>query len=205
MNNQAKPDFDFIKLLNQGIIDAKGSSEALSFLRPEDIISVGKSLADREADIQGIFSTVITPVNSLVLAIKEARYWSVSDFITEDLDLGPLGQKKRVYFVPVVDVVEVGKEEEYLNSRGLTMCENAPQYLLGLMTQISDHDFDKTFGKKDIVAIGGEGSVFTHPNLNKFALYTSRGIQGKNLNVIALWGHWFSVGRWFFIAEKMKP
>lgn len=204
MVNETTTEERFMSLLQKGIADAKGSAETIAFLTDEDVVELGKTLANREAAAIGeLFSAIITPCNNLSEAIKKGGYdGGVYDHITEQtVPLTPAEGAKRVYFLPVKRNVDIGQEEAYVNEFGLTLCKNAPNYLLGAMVQLSEDKLPDSLKGKDLVA--ADSSVFRDKNGDRCFLYAFRSAGWRSLGLVDL-GYWgWGIGNyWVFLAER---
>ncbi len=201
------PVSDYEKLIKEGITNARGTDKALELLTVTDLTNLGKTLADRQAKIADLFSVVVHPINNLKEGIEQGRYnGGVYDWIKEDYSRVPLVETKgakRVYFVPVTENVTMGEEEAYVEKFGLTLCKNAPNYLLGVMAQLKESDLPGSLFRKDIVATENtDASVFRDKSGVRCFLGTYRHDGGRGLDLVGLDGGW-DVGRdWVFLAER---
>lgn len=199
---------DYDNLIKQGILDAKGSIEdALAMLTPDDLVNLGRTLADRAAKINDLFSVVVEPINNLKEGIDKGHYTSVYDWISNDHSRIPLTETtggKRIYFVPVTENVNTGEEEAYVNKFGLTLCKKAPNYLLGAMSALPENKLPENLKGKDIVAAENEAaSVFQARRGRRCFLHAHRSGDRRLLALVSA-GIWYAVAvrGWVFLAEK---
>ena len=127
----------------KGIENAKGSTDAMSFLTENDCIKLGEELANREAYHKTLFfSVVVSPINDIEDGKNSGHYDWIYDHITgKTVPLQNAADgEKRIYFVPVNETVPEGKEAEFLAKFGKKPVKNAPNYLLGSMAKLEEKD-----------------------------------------------------------------
>ncbi len=197
---------EITSFIQKGIENAKGSPDALTLLREEDLLTLGEALANREADCKTeFFSVVVEPLNDILEGKKVGHYDSIYDWITgKPVPLQKAEGTKRIYFVPVNERVPEGKEAEFLAKYGKKSVTNAPNYLLGAMAKLEEKDLPKKLKGKDFVAVSSEESgVFVLDVDNRCFLRCYRYDGERGLNVVKLAVDWNPDRGWVFLAEDI--
>jgi hypothetical protein len=141
-------------LILRGITEAGGSEDSFSYLTETDLLDLGKRVASRKVKKQDVPSIVVPkPICSWKKGVAFGDYTHVVETVY-NLTLGRARGSKKLYFVPGLAPVDAGKEEAYVNTFGLTLCKNAPEYLLGLLATTPEKKLLKLIGDSDILAFG---------------------------------------------------
>lgn len=186
----------------KGIENAKGSPDAIQFLTEEDCLKLGEELANREVNHKtNFFSVVVDPINDIEDGKKVGHYDVIYYHITsKTVPLQKAQGSKRIYFVPVNERVEQGKEAEFLAKFGKRPVTNAPNYLLGAMAKLEEKDLPDHLKFKDFVAVSSdEKEVFSDHNGNRCFLNCNRRNGKRKLNMVKLTGEWNPEDDWFFL------
>lgn len=194
---------DYSNLIEQGIRDAKGPREALAMLTPEDILDLGRMLADREARIGDLFSVVVSPVNDIGTAIKKGDYSRVNEKVNGISLVEAIGSK-RLYFLPISEDVAYGEEEAYANKHGLTLCKESPNYLFGAMALLTEARIPKMLDGNDFVSIENGFSYFQDQCGYPCAVRVRRREGVRELDTICLKGCLKASDKWILITEKRR-
>jgi hypothetical protein len=168
--------YDAYSLILKGIEDAKGSPRALNYLIEDDFFNIGIRLANRESVYnRELFSIVVRPVASLKEIIKNGKHDTHSDLDFSVINFNPeVSGEKKVYFVPVNEVVPEGTEEEYLKNFGKQPLKNAVEYFFGIIVAIKLSDLPGDLSSKEIVAVSlEEQGIFLSQDGNKCFLSVS--------------------------------
>lgn len=156
----------------------------------------------------GLFSVIIDPVNSIETALETGRFNSVSRWILEDYNRVPLVQtteRKRIYFVPMIDSVSSGKEELYVSKFNLVLCENTPNYLLGAMVNLKERDLPEELDGKGIIAIDrNTNTVFESEFYDRCTLHVCRKSSQRRLRLCGLDFNWEVERGLMLLAEEPK-
>lgn len=151
------------------------------------------------------FSILVSPINSINDAIEKGNYSSVYEHIS--LTTAPLVEvtgEKRIYFVPISKNVTTGGEELYLNKFGLTLCKNAPNYLLGATTVLPENKIPAELkGKSFVAAESVSSSGFVDRSIDRCCLCVDRGGDERRLDIVRVFGNWDAGNDWMFLAEKL--
>lgn len=188
----------------KGITDAKGSVDAIEFLTEQDCLKLGEELANREAIHKTeFFSIVCEPINDIEEGKAKGHYDSIYDHINpKTVPLQKAEGVKRIYFIPVTERVEEGKEAEFLAKFGKRPVTNAPNYLLGAMAKLTEDELPENLKLKDFVAVSGdEKEVFSGHLSRRCFLICDRRDGRRRLDVVALAGAWNPEDVWCFLAE----
>lgn len=131
-NKKVSSTDDIYSLILEGVSQAKGTEKAIEFLTEEDCLKIGEELANREAlKNTPFFSIIVDPINDIEEGKKLGHYDLIYDYISsETVPLQKAEGKKRIYFIPVTERVEEGKEVKFLAKYGKRPVKNAPNYLL---------------------------------------------------------------------------
>ena len=194
---------DILSFIRKGIEDAKGSLDAIQLLTQADCIKLGEELANREALIKTpFFSVMVNPINDIEEGKTTGNYDSIYDWITVNtVPLEKAEGAKRIYFVPVTEQVEEGKEAEFLAKYGKKPVVNAPNYLLGAMAKLKESDLPEELKLKDLVAVAD--GVFLNHSGNRCFLNCNRRSGERKLNMVKLLGDWYADNAWVFLAEEL--
>ncbi len=194
---------EIISFIRKGIENAKGSPDAIELLTETDCLKLGEGLADREALLKTpFFSVMVNPINNIEEGKTTGNYDSSYNWITaNNVLLEKAEGSKRIYFIPVTENVEEGKEAEFLAKYGKKPVTNAPNYLLGAMAKLKESDLPEGLKLKDLVAVAD--GVFLYHDGNRCSLYCRRRSGERKLNVVFLNGEWSADRDWVFLAEEL--
>lgn len=144
----------------------------------------------------------VDPINDVEQGIREGNLTSHYDFITnETVKLVPAQGRKRVYVVPFNETVGQNDYAARLAEYGLKPCQNAPNYLLGLLKQVPEHEMPQELANKHIVAAEPKtpSSVFQGRDGDQCFLYACRLGANRGLDLRDVSREWD--GYWAFLAE----
>jgi hypothetical protein len=156
------------------------------------------------------FSLMVTPINSIENAKETSHYDSISSyFFSEIVQLQQAEGIKRIYFIPVNERVEEGKEVEYLAKFGKKPVTHAPNYLLGAMAQCKHAELPKELKYTNIVAVSTAKFDFFHFDGKSFFLCCHHLNGGRReLSMARLYSGWGSSIPtniyWMFTAEDIE-
>jgi hypothetical protein len=197
-------DEEIVFFIKKGIENAKGSSELIFFLTEDDCQKLGEQLANREAfKNTTFFSVVVDPINNIEEGKKIGHYDSIYDHISQKtIPLQKAIGAKRIYFVPVNERVEEGRETEFLAKFGKRPVTNAPNYLLGAMAKLEEKDLPENLKLKDFVAVSSdEKEAFSDRGGYPCFLACNRSDGGRELLMVKLVYEWHLNHGWVFLAE----
>ncbi len=150
------------------------------------------------------FSVTSSPIDDIEEGKKLGKYDWIYDWITpEHTPLQKAEGEKTIYFVPVDEDVESGKETEFLAKHGMKLVENSPNYLLGAMAKLSKSDLPENLKNKDLVAMSA-ASVFQDESGDRCFLYVSLDGGRRRLGFVRLDGGWYAGRGWVFLAEPLE-
>ncbi len=168
---------DVLKHILEGITAGKGTPGALVFLEPQDLINLGKILADREAQIDDLFSAVIEPISSFHEGFIKGDFDPEEENLMSNLEriiLSTLTASKRVYFVPIEKKQTIEQIEILLKSKGLKLCANPVHYLLGALAMWAETHLPSSLDDIDIVAINKDAYLSDPDSSNDVVFSVSR-------------------------------
>lgn len=149
------------------------------------------------------FSKIVSPICDIEVGKKEGNYtWMYDWLTTEHIPLAKVSVKKEVYLVPLTETVE-GTEsiQKYLKERRFKLCEHAPQYLLGLMKEVTQNELPNP--SWIVAAEDTAASVFQDDDGDRCFLLVRRSEGGRKLHLVSLGGYWGAGLGWVFLAEKL--
>lgn len=154
---------EIYSLILKGILDAKGSEKAIELLNEKDCFKIGEDLANREAlRNTNFFSVVIDPINDIEEGKAKGYYDLIDDSVNiKNFPLRRAEGLKRLYFVPITEIVEEGKEAEYLVKFRKRPVKNATNYFLGAMAKIGQEDLPENLISKNFVALMCDEEVYS--------------------------------------------
>ena len=149
----------------------------------------------------------INPINTAEEGIAQGHHTGHYGFITDKtVPLQPVQGAKNLYLVCFNRTIGETECAELLRAEGKRPCQNAPQYLLGLMASVPEDKMPEELRNKDIVAaeLDNKASVFSDRFGGRCFLYVFRDGGGyRRLNLASVGGRWS--GSWAFLAEDLVP
>lgn len=143
------------------IVTNGGKTADIDFVTKEDIAALGKKAAQRSAKMNTVFhSWDITPVNSPNELTSSNVNFHPSERELRDgsYKLPKAVGTKKVYLMSFKKL-NMRRMTEVMKEYGKKPCENAPNYLLGLLQQVPASEMPAEFENKNIVA-GGVQHIF---------------------------------------------
>ena len=148
----------------------------------------------------------ISPINTAEEGIAQGHYTDHYRFIKDKtVPLQPVQGAKSLHLVCFDRTIGETEYVELLRAEGKQPCRNAPQYLLGLMAQVTEDKMPEELRNKDLVAAepDNKSSVFTGRFGYRCFLYVLRGGVFRRLDLTAVGRRGFD--RWAFLAEDLVP
>lgn len=144
----------------------------------------------------------VKPINNVEEGIKQGNYTSHYDYIIEKtVPLKEVTEEKEITLVCFNRTIGETEYIELLKQEGLKPCEDAPNYLLGLMAQYKESDLLEEFKNKDIIA-ANVSSVFTDEFGHPCFLYVYRHGRDRGLVLARVGRGWFD--DCVFLAESLE-
>ena len=152
------------------------------------------------------FSIEVEPINDIEEGKKTGHYDSIYDHISsKTVPLQKAIGKKRIYFIPVNERVEQGKEAEFLAKYGKRPVTNAPNYLLGAMTKLQKKDLPDRLKRKDIIAVSSDKKeVFIDRRGRPCFLSSFHRSDSRRLRLVSLKDVSRPCYVWDFLAEDIQ-
>lgn len=150
-----------------------------------------------------LFSKTVSPICDITIGKEKGNYTYVYDHITpETVPLQSCQGEKKVYLVPLTETVEgIEGVTAYLKAFGLKPCQNAPQYLLGLMACTEQSELPNL--SWIVAAEDAAASVFRDDGDDRCFLLVFRSGGGRKLRLVLLDGRWDADRDWVFLAEDL--
>lgn len=148
----------------------------------------------------------INPVCTAEEGIRVGHYDDHYSFITnETVPIQPVQGAKNLHLVCFNRTISGTEYVELLRAEGKRPCQNAPQYLLGLMAAVPENQMPVELRDKDLVAAepGNKSSAFTNKNGNRCFLCVIRNGGCRGLGLTSVGGEWS--GGWAFLVEDVVP
>lgn len=148
----------------------------------------------------------INPINTAEEGIAQGHYTGHYGFITDKtVPLQPVQGAKNLYLVCFNRTIGETECAELLRAEGKRPCQNAPQYLLGLMASVPEDKMPAELRNKDIVAAESDNksSVFAGGHVHRCFLFVNRRGAYRRLDLIGVGGLWGD--SWAFLAEDLAP
>lgn len=151
------------------------------------------------------FSKIVSPISNLEDAKVKGNYTWIYDLMTpEHIQLNQAKlPAKEVFLVPVTETITSDEIVSYLAKQGMKPCENAPEYLLGLMVVTPESELPEELKRKDFVA-ANSASVFAVSDGSRCFLRVGRLDGYRELSLVGLDGSWDGVSGWVFLAESLE-
>lgn len=145
----------------------------------------------------------IMPINTIEDGIAAGQYNSHNEFITNTtVQLQPAQGPKNVYLVCFDRELEPTEWTDLLRAEGKQPCINGPNYLLGLMAQVSQDQMPEEFRSKDIVAAeNARSSIFADEDGDPCFLYVSHDSTSRKLDFTVIGPGWYIF--WAFLAQDI--
>lgn len=116
------------------------------------------------------------------------------------IPLKKVTEEKEIYLVPLDKTVSgIDGITSYLAEYGLKPCENAPQYLLGLMATMTNEELPNT----SWIVAADSASVFRDFGDGRCFLCVPRSGGERKLSLVYLGGDWSAGSAWVFLAESL--
>lgn len=151
---------------------------------------------------QQLYSWVVAPINDVVQGIRAGHYDSCYKHISRrTVPLPHVAGEKRVYLVCVGREMHRGEYTECLAQLGLKPCENAPNYLLGLMREVPESQMPAALrGKRVVAAEDTPSSVFLSRHRSRCFLSVFRDNASRELSMASVEGR--GSEDWALLAEE---
>ena len=148
----------------------------------------------------------INPINTAEEGIAQGNYTDHYGFITDKtVPLQPVQGAKNLYLVCFNRTIGETECAELLRAEGKRPCQNAPQYLLGLMASVPEDKMPEELRNKHLVAAESDNksSVFAGRSGDRCFLCVDRRDGGRGLRLTGVGGGWS--GHWAFLADDLVP
>lgn len=148
----------------------------------------------------------VSPINTAEEAIKQGHYNDYYRLILNGtVEIEPAKGPKNLHLVCFNRTVGETEYVELLRAEGKRPCQNAPQYLLGLMAQVPEDKMPAELRNKDLVAAepDNSSSVFTGKDGDRCFLCVYRLGGRRKLNLVRVDRRWYDY--WAFLAEDLVP
>jgi len=149
----------------------------------------------------------ISPINTAEEATKQGHYDDYYRFISnETVKIEPAKVPKNLHLVCFDRAIGETEYVELLRTEGKRPCQNAPQYLLGLMAAVPEDKMPKELRNKYLVAAepDNRSSAFTVECGCRCFLFVYRyGGDRKLCLAYVVSRRWND--RWAFLAEDLVP
>ena len=148
----------------------------------------------------------INPVSTVKEGIRVGHYDDHYSFITnETVPLQPVQGAKNLHLVCFDRTIGETEYVELLRTEGKRPCQNAPQYLLGLMAAVPEDKMPKELRNKYLVAAepDNRSSAFTVECGCRCFLYVRRDVGYRGLRLSFVGRVWY--GYCAFLAEDLVP
>ncbi|OHA26757.1 MAG: hypothetical protein A3C06_01265 [Candidatus Taylorbacteria bacterium RIFCSPHIGHO2_02_FULL_46_13] len=149
----------------------------------------------------------IRPINSIEEGLRLGNCRRSYPFITdESVPLPQVKGEKALHLVYFRRTVRADEYGELLQAEGKQPCRNAPNYLLGFISQVPEDKMPKELRNKTIVAAGLDTSsrVYNEHGIQHFLCVARFGDQHRTLQFTDTHILWRS-GSWIFLAEDLVP
>lgn len=160
--------------------------------------------AEKESPFTTLTFPNINPVNTAEEGIRVGHYDDCDPFITnETVPLQPVQGAKDLHLVSFNRIIGETESVELLRAEGKRPCQNAPQYLLGLMAAVPEERMPQELRNKKLLAAepDNKSSVFSDENGYRCFLCIFRDGGGRELSLAIVDGEWS--GFCAFLAEDL--
>ena len=181
-----------------------GNLADFRFISENDLVAIGNKAA--EAGLKCRFPNfLVPPINNIKEGLKVGSYNGYYEYFDADkINLRQISTvQKKVSLVPLN---RLSNEDEYLTflkKHWLKPCFNAPNYLLGLMSQFHDDEIPSCLLGKNFVAAEPDNcsSIFKSKEGKDSFLCVIRNKGNRKLSMTNATGGWLNC--WAFLAESI--
>ena len=148
----------------------------------------------------------ISPINTAEEGIAQGHYTDHYRFIKDKtVPLQPVQGAKSLHLVCFDRTIGETEYVELLRAEGKQPCRNAPQYLLGLMAQVTEDKMPEELRNKNLVAAepDNKSSAFAGRSGLRCFLCVGRWGGDRRLDLTIVDGEWRD--GWAFLAEDLAP
>jgi hypothetical protein len=151
-------------------------------------------------------SFTVEPLCNLRVGITRGGYtdYDRHDITAEKIPLAPVRGAKEVFVVPLDRDVHRDGYLHILSEFDLKPCKHAPQYLLGLMSQISERRMPQSLDGFNIIAAEPDNPASVFGKIGELLpcfLYTERYERDRWLYLYSIPRRWCSM--FAFLAERV--